>query len=261
MKDVIKVEQLVKSYGELFAVKNLSLTVPVGSIFGLLGANGAGKSTLLKIASGALKPSQGEILLDSISISKISPREIAKRRAVLEQESALNFDYTVLDTVLLGRYAYNIFPQNSPLDFEIAKDCLAKVGLKDFANRLYTRLSGGEKRRVQLARALCQIGDNSLGKVLFLDEPSAGLDPAHAHAAMSAAKWVSDNNGIVISVLHDANLAACYATKIALIKDGKILASGDCNSMLNADLLTHTYSAKCRIITSQNNERVIYFPV
>ena len=171
----------------------------------VLGANGAGKSTLVRIARGALRADSGKVKINGADIAKSAPRELAKCRAVLEQESALEFDYTILETVLLGRYAYNVFPQDSAEDILLAKECLKRVEMSGFENRLYTSLSGGEKQRVQLARALCQIGKDPRGKILLLDEPSSSLDPAHAHAAMRAAKDLCKRGAAVISNLHDPN--------------------------------------------------------
>ena len=153
---MISLENISFSYGSRKVLDGISFSANDGEFVAVLGANGAGKSTLVKIASGALRADSGKVKINGADIAKSAPRELAKCRAVLEQESALEFDYTILETVLLGRYAYNVFPQDSAEDILLAKECLKRVEMSGFENRLYTSLSGGEKQRVQLARALCQ---------------------------------------------------------------------------------------------------------
>ena len=159
----------------------------------------------------------------------------------------------------MGRYAYNVFPQDSAEDILLAKECLKRVEMSGFENRLYTSLSGGEKQRVQLARALCQIGKDPRGKILLLDEPSSSLDPAHAHAAMRAAKDLCKRGAAVISILHDPNLAASYATKIALLKDAKLVSFDIPEISLDETLLSKTYSAPCKTLDF-DGKKIIYFP-
>lgn len=234
---------------------DVSLRAGDGEFVVLLGANGAGKSTLLKIISGYLKPSRGCVLYGSEDISAMSAGALAARRSVLEQESALGFDYSVLETVMLGGF---VRADSRRSLSEAAFDALESVGLAGFGGRVYTKLSGGEKRRVQLARALCQLG-NPRGKVLLLDEPSAGLDPAHAHAAMAAARRAADGGATVFAVLHDPNLAAAYADKIALIKGGGLFAFGGVSEVLDAEKLSSVYEAPCEIVRG-GSRSVVYFP-
>lgn len=256
---MIEAKNISFRYGSRSALDGVSLKVEDGEFAAILGANGAGKSTLLKVMSGYLKPSPGEILINGCPASKMSPAKLAKERAVLEQESLLSSDYTVLETVLLGRYAFSPFAADDAEGRTIALAAIKSAGLEGFENRLYTQLSGGEKRRVQLARAICQIGKDPRKKILFLDEPSAGLDPAHAHAAMAAAKKLSQNGCSIVAILHDANLAAEYADKIALLKSGEILAFGAPENIITAELMEKTYSARCEIIKNGKN-KFVHFP-
>lgn len=256
---MISLKNITFAYGSRKILEDVSISASDGEFIAVLGANGAGKSTLLRIASGALRAKSGIVEINGLDVAKTAPRNLAKFRAVLEQESALDFDYTALETVLLGRYAHNMFPQNSPEDISLAEDCLKRVGMCGAENRLYTQLSGGEKQRIQLARALCQIGKNPRGKILMLDEPSASLDPAHAHAAMRAAKDLCERGAAVISILHDPNLAAAYATKIALLKDSKILSFDTPEKSLTETLLGKTYNAPCKIFDI-GGKKIIYFP-
>ena len=135
-------------------------------------------------------------------------------------------------------------------DADEAEAALAAAGLSGFSGRIYTELSGGEKRRVHLARALCQLGKNPEGKALLLDEPAASLDPAAAHAAMSAAKSAARNGACVVAVLHDPNLAFDYCDFSLLLKGGKIAARGNTRETLTRENLSFAYSHPCGVFPS-----------
>lgn len=251
---MLAIENVSFAYGRGRRVLDgVSLRVGAGEFAAVLGANGAGKSSLLKIASGYARPDVGRVMLGGADIAGLSARELARMRAVLEQECPLTFEYTVGEVVALGGYSRGGL---SGLSADVSES-LESVGLAGFEKRKYSELSGGEKRRVQLARALCQLGENP--KLLLLDEPSAGLDPAHAHAAMSAARKVAERGAAVVAVLHDPNLAAAYADKIALLKDGKISSFGSAESAMRAELLGGVYGADCEIV-SDGIRNVAYFP-
>jgi len=254
---MIETKNLSFSYPASDVIDGVSLCVRDGEVAVLLGANGAGKSTLLKVMSGFLKPRAGCVLHNGRDISALSAGEIARGRAVLEQECALAFDYSVLETAMLGSYARSRFALSEEV---LARKSLERAGMKGFENRKYSRLSGGEKRRVQLARALCQLGEERGGKILLLDEPSSGLDPAHAHAAMAAARDAARDGASVVAVLHDANLAAAYADKIALLKNGKILKFAPSREVLTADLLSQVYNTPCEIVESSRGFFVSFPP-
>lgn len=245
------------SYGSRRVLDGASLSVASGEFTAVLGANGAGKSTLLKVASGLERPSSGSVAISGRDVGSYSPRGLAKIRAVLEQEPEFCFDSTVLETALLGRYVYGGFSA-SCADVEIARQCLALAGLSGFEGRLYTRLSGGEKRRVQLARALAQIGPECSGKLLLLDEPSAGLDPAHAHLILAAARSLASRGCAVVAVLHDPNLAAAYADRIALMKSGRVTACAPARDAMDAGLLGETYGIPCRIISDGGSNFALF---
>lgn len=246
---MLELEAVSFSYGRKTVLSGVSFSARAGTLVALLGANGAGKSTLLKVASGYLKPASGRVLFGGADISDMPARTLAGRRAVLEQECGLSFGYSVLETVKLGAYA-RVGAQRASVNSDALR-ALNSVGLADFESRLYCELSGGEKRRVQMARALCQLGSDPRGKILLLDEPSAGLDPAHAHLVMGAARRAADAGAAVCAVLHDVNLASAYSDKIALLKNGKILKAAPVGEMLDADLLSEAYGARCGLIKAE----------
>ena len=262
---MIEAKNVFFSYGKREVLKDVSITAEDGELVVILGGNGVGKSTLIKILSGFLRPDKGEVLCSGKPISKTSTRELAKIRAVLDQEDHLNFDYTVEQLVRLGNFARG----NCDCDAKVFQQSLELTGLAGFENRLYTELSGGEKRRAMIARALFQIGEEKRGKTLLLDEPSAGLDPAAAHVIMKAAKFVSSRGASVVAVLHDPNLAVSYADKVALMKNSQIFAFGEVEETLNTENLESTYDTKCEVfplcleneaLPSDNKRIFINFP-
>ena len=168
----LKIEGVDCSYDSVKILENVSFSVQTGNFLGILGPNGSGKTTLLKSISRVLKPRKGAVLLDEINIYKIKPVEVARKLAVVPQESSIGFSFTVQNVVLMGRNPHlGRFESESPEDIAIAKKAMEYTGTLHLANRLVTELSGGERQRVIIARALTQ-----QPKVLLLDEPTTHLD-------------------------------------------------------------------------------------
>ena len=247
------------SYGTKRVLEGVNLSLKGGEMLVTLGSNGAGKSTLLKLASGALIPEAGAVNVCGKILKSYRARELAKMRAFLEQDSSLAFDAKVLDVVLLGRYTYGAFASSAE-DLAFARGALVDVGLENFEDRFFMSLSGGEKRRVMLARVLAQLartGDYA-NTLLILDEPSSGLDPAHAHGALAAARKLVDKGCAVLAVLHDPNLAAQYADKIAFLKSGKLIEICSAADAMNAEILEKTYACKCKIISDGASKYALF---
>lgn len=257
---MISCENVTFFYSKKISVlKDVSLSVPNGKFVALLGGNGAGKSTLVKVLSGYLNPSKGKIFYSGNNIEKVKPAKLAEIRAVLDQESALNFGYTVMQTIMLGGFARGA-DESSKSDRAFAKKCLTETGLENFEQRIYTELSGGEKRRVQIARAVFQLGENVKGKNILLDEPVSGLDPAHSNMAMKCARRLANEGASVMAVLHNAALAANYADEILLMKSGTIIHRGTPKEVLTPEKIYDTYGAKCEILHSNNGRIIVDFP-
>lgn len=256
---MIKLKDISFSYANRLVLDDLNFEIKSGEFVVILGANGAGKSSIIKLLSGLNLPNKGEIKINNKLISEFNASSLARIRAVLEQECTLAFEASVLEVVLLGRFAYSKF-STSYKDVQIARECLSMLGLKEFENRLYFQLSGGEKRRVQFARVLAQLSDKSgfKDKVLLLDEPNAGLDPSCAHKTLSVAKSISKAGASVVAVLHDPNMAALYADKILLLKDKKILDYDIPKNIMKVQKLEQTYAAKCKIISDADSDFVLF---
>lgn len=255
---MLEIENLSFAYGANRILKNLNLRVESGEFVAILGANGAGKSTLFKTICGLEKPQSGSIKLLGKNIGKYSSIELAKIRSALMQDGEFNFESTVLDFVLLGRYLSGGFFATN-VDVKIAKNALNLVGLEGFESRIFTKLSGGERRRVELAKAICQIGEEGRGNtLLMLDEPNSNLDPKNANLAMRAVKKFADKKTSVLAILHDVNLASQYADKIALFLDGGIFVFGEPSDVLTSENLKRVYGAQAKIFEDGQTKYAVF---
>jgi len=210
---------------------DVSLEVERGTIVGLLGPNGSGKTTLLRIVAGILRPLSGDVLVDGRPIEQMTRREVARRVAIVPQETHTTFDFSVIDMVLMGRY-----PHLGPLelegiaDQEIAREALAATGTAALETRAFATLSGGEKQRVVIASALAQASE-----MLLLDEPTAALDLAYQFEIAALLRRLNAERGTTMIVsTHDLNLAAALCARILLLKEGRVLAYGATKETLTA---------------------------
>ncbi len=216
----------------------INLEVRAGEIVAMLGPNGAGKSTLLAVANGALKPQRGEAVFEGQTIISFSRREVARRMALVAQTGELRFPLTALEYVLTGRFAY-VSPVGFDTfhDVEIALKALQDTDAIQFAERKFNELSSGERQRVVLARALAQEP-----WLLLLDEPTANADIAHQISLLSFVRRLTREKNLgALVVTHEINLAAEYADRVALLKNGKIAACGNPDEVMTADLLSQLF--------------------
>jgi iron complex transport system ATP-binding protein len=235
-------------------IDGLSVDVPEGAIVGILGPNGSGKTTLLKLLAGTLTPQAGSVRLDGRVLSDIPHRELARRVAVVPQETQLAFDYTVLDIALMGRYPWlGAFEVEGPADLAAAMSALRLTGTAEFAARAFPTLSGGEKQRVVVASALAQLDTrtNSSGtrrgsgagrQVLFLDEPTASLDLRYQLEIERVIARLHDERGVTIVLsTHDLRFAAAVCSSVLLLSQGRVLAQGAAREVLTPDLVGTLY--------------------
>ncbi|ARC83841.1 ABC transporter family protein [Clostridium argentinense CDC 2741] len=236
-------------------LKNINLEINKGDFVGIIGPNGSGKSTLLKNIYRVCTPDKGEIFLNNINLKKLSNKEIAKNMSVVAQENKPEFDFKVVDMVLIGRFAHkSLFENNNSNDIELAENCLEKVGMLDFKDRNFLNLSGGEKQRVLIARALAQESD-----FMILDEPTNHLDIGYQLQIMDIIK---SQNLTVFSAIHDLNIACYYCDKIIIIKDGVILDFGKPEDILNENIVYELFGLNCQIERNKltNKLNIIYIP-
>jgi iron complex transport system ATP-binding protein len=216
----------------------VSLEVERGTIVGLLGPNGSGKTTLLRILSGILQPVSGGVWIDGQAIGSLTRRELARRVAVVPQETHSTFDFSVLDMVLMGRYPHlGPFALEGASDQDIARDALRATGTEALEARPFATLSGGEKQRVVIASALAQASD-----MLLLDEPTAALDLRYQFEIAALLRALNaDRRTTMIVSTHDLNLAAALCERIVLLKDGEVLAHGATGDTLTAENIRRLY--------------------
>jgi iron complex transport system ATP-binding protein len=223
-------------------VSDVDIDVPAGQLLALVGPNGAGKSTLLGLLAGDLTPAAGRIAIDDRCVHSMRPRELAQLRAVMPQQSLLQFAFTAAEVVALGaqsrgysRGASGSASRGGGLSVEVA-EALRRVDCTDLADRSYPSLSGGEQARVTLARVLAQ-----RTPVVLLDEPTAHLDLRHQNLVLRLARELADDGRAVVVVLHDINLAARWADRLMILSAGRVAACGPPADTVTAGTLSDVY--------------------
>ena len=238
--EALSVNEVSVKLGKTRIVDSASLHVPEGGFTGLIGPNGSGKSTLLRSIARILSPEGGAVLIGANEASQLPRREMARRMALVEQQSTTDVDLTVMDVVLLGRIPHQgPWRGASEVDRTIALHHLEKVGLSDKAGRSWHSLSGGEQQRVQLARAFTQEPT-----VLALDEPTNHLDIAHALQLLSTVQHIGVT---VIAALHDLNLAATFCDEVVVLNHGRVVDAGQPQETLTPELLRKVYGVEASV--------------
>ncbi len=230
----LQVKQVCFSINGEQIIRNINLDINKNEFVGLIGPNGSGKSTLLRCIYRILKPDAGLITLNDEDIWKLSYRQMAKSTSVLLQESSTEFNFTVFEMVLMGRTPHQgMFNSETRQDIEIVQSALLRVSLQDLAQRNFLSLSGGEKQRVMIARAISQ-----RAKFLILDEPTNHLDIRYQ---LEILELVKDLGVTCIVALHDLNLAAAYCARLYVLQAGEVVASGTPSEILHPELIRNVY--------------------
>jgi len=245
---MLQARQIAVRLGGQLILDQVSLRVAPGELVAVIGPNGAGKSTLLRVLSGELKPHAGTVELLGRALESWPVRELARRRAVLSQHTTLEFAFSALEVVLLGRAPHG--GGAGPRELAIAYAALAAAEIEQLADRWYTTLSGGEQQRVQLARVLAQIWEpvDEQPRLLLLDEPTSSLDLAHQHHTLALARRFARHDTGVLAILHDLNLAAQYADRLLLLQRGQLLASGPPGDVLTAELIGRAFELPVHVM-------------
>ena len=212
-------------------LKGIKFVIRPGEMVALLGANGAGKSSLIKLLNAEYVPSEGAINFCGTDLKSYSAVSLARMRATMAQQHSVSADFSVREVVLMGRYPhYNSQPH--AFDLEAVKQTMALCGIDHLEDRSILSLSGGEKQRVHLARVLAQLWGQP-NALLLLDEPISAMDIRFQHQTLSIVRALADKNWMVVAVLHDINLAAQYADRLFLMKNGRKLMDGTPSEVLN----------------------------
>ncbi len=234
----IAVHGLNLTYDAQPVLDDTNFTVDRGDLVALLGANGAGKSTLLRCISRILQPSAGQILLDGEQLSRLDSKEAARKMAVVPQETAADFDFTVEDIVMMGRFPYlGRFQKEAREDREIVQRAMEMTGVSHLAKRSIANLSGGEKQRVIMARAVSQQPE-----ILLLDEPTANLDIGYQSMLLELASRLNREQKVtVIAAIHDINLAVHHFNRFILLAGGRVMAAGRAEEVITPENIQKSY--------------------
>ncbi len=240
----LQVQQVSFSYLDGLVLHNISLSIKAGEMVGLLGPNGSGKTTLIKLASGILKPGQGEIKLDGSNLGRLSRKSIARSVAVVPQQFNIPFAFTTTEVVMLGRTPFfRAFAEGGEVDKQFVSNALALVGISELKGRRFDELSGGERQKVILAMALAQ-----QPKLLLLDEPTVHLDITHQVEILELVRRLNVERGLtVIAAMHDLNLASLYFDRLILLKEGRVSADGTPAEVLTEDRIREVFSASVKV--------------
>ena len=235
----------------------VSATIPRGGIVGILGPNGSGKTTLLRLLSGTRVPSRGEVLLDEIPLKRLTRRAVARRIAVVPQETQLAFEYTVMEMVLMGRHPHlGLFEMEGPGDLAVARDALRATGTAQLEDRRFSTLSGGEKQRVVIASALAQASD-----ILLLDEPTASLDLRYQlEIAALLARLNAERALTLVISTHDLSLAASLCRALVMLREGKVLAFGPTADVLTTAHVRALYDVEADVEVHAATGQLMVYP-
>ncbi|WP_269214607.1 ABC transporter ATP-binding protein [Nocardioides sp. cx-173] len=246
------------SYGQHEILDAVDLDAPHGQVLGLVGPNGSGKTTLLRTLHASLKPRAGAVLIDGEQLSSLSAREVARRVAVVVQESTGDLPLLVSDMVLLGRTPHRSgFGRHGTDDERIAADALDRVGALHLADKPFDGLSGGERQRVLIARALAQESTH-----LLLDEPTNHLDVRYQHEVLDLARRLAVEGGhTVVVILHDLNLAATYCDRVLLLHRGAVVAAGSPDHVLTTEHLEPVYEVAVRRLDLDDGFHLAFRPL
>lgn len=251
---MLRVKDISLTLGKTGILNKVSLEAGAGELCVIMGANGAGKSSLLKVIAGEYAHYRGSVNIAGNELRNMPVAEQARMRAVLSQQLSLNQPFPVIDVVSMGRFVYGSYL--SVPDKEIITCALKMMQVYNLKDRAYPTLSGGQKQRVQMARVLAQLLEepdlyaaNYAGKkMLLLDEPVTGMDILHQQLALQLATTLAAQGVLVIAVLHDLQLAAAYARRLFLLKDGSLYATGSVEEVFTPQHIKHCFGVDVAVL-------------
>jgi len=247
MTAAIDVVKISLNYGKASILKDVSFTVNRGEFFIIIGPNGSGKSSLIKAIAGIMQPRQGRIDILGRPLSDYGRKALARKVAIVPQTAPEDFPFTVAETVLMGRAPHlGLLGLESESDLRTVRKVMEFTGVTELADRKIAHLSGGERQRAFVARAVCQSSE-----IILLDEPTASLDLAYQARLMDLMETLKiDRGATIIMVSHDVNLAALYADRLLLLKDGRIINQGRPADVLTYETLEKVYG--CTLLLDQS---------
>ncbi len=251
----LQTDQLNFFYGPTPCLQDITISIEPGSFFGLIGPNGSGKSTLLDLISGYLKPDSGLVQLNGKNLQEFKRSKLAAVLTLVPQSFTFNFDFDVYETVMMGRYPHIArfsAPQQS--DCRKVDEALKILDICHLAQRSIRQLSGGEKQRVMIARALAQDTD-----YILLDEVTANLDISHAITIMKTMKDLVKKGKTVIAAIHDLNMALAFCDQVIVLNEGRLVQSGPGADIINETMVADIYQVPSEIIETADGRTLLSF--
>jgi len=240
-------------------VQHCSVQVRPGRFTAVVGPNGAGKTSLLRIISREVSRYAGEVLINKKNIAGLRTDDLSMLRAVLPQHTTVNFPFTIEQVIEIGRFAHKTTREHNNA---VIDDVMQHTALSDFRGRTYQTLSGGEQQRVQMARVMAQLWDQSSHpKYLLLDEPTSSLDLSQQHALLGLAKSLCQRNIGVLAILHDLNLASQYADEVLFLKQGSPVAYGPVLGVMTKSIIEETFSHPVEVTYDAWTNRPRIYPL
>jgi iron complex transport system ATP-binding protein len=250
MDPVIGLRAVGFRYDQIWALKDLDFDVMPGELLGILGPNGSGKSTLLNVMDGVLSPQEGNVLVKGENITSYTRTDLSKQVGMVAQESHFRFSFSAMEVVLMGRFPYlGWFQFEGKHDMDVAIDALRATRSLELSGRPIHELSGGEKQRVLIARALAQEPS-----IILLDEPTAFLDLKYKREIFLLISSLAHEKGLsVLVVTHDIDLAAQYCDRMMMLKNGRLYAVGEPDEVITASNIKAVYD--CPVVVDKNPVR------
>ncbi|MDR7870599.1 MAG: ABC transporter ATP-binding protein [Tissierellaceae bacterium] len=256
--NALEVKKLEFGYRDNLVIRDISFSIKAGSFVSIIGPNGSGKSTLLKTLNQIYKPSKGQILLYEKDISSYKKREVAKKIALVPQDTNIDYEFTAEDIVMMGRHPHkNRFEGEDELDYKIINESLKLTNTLDLKDRAINQISGGERQRVFIAKALAQ-----KPSIILLDEPTSNLDINHQMDILNLLKRLNIETGLtVVLVIHDINMACRYSDEIILLHKGKILGNGTPEEVITIENMEDAYDMKVALEKNKYTDTIHLTPI
>lgn len=254
----IEVKNLKFGYREDLVIKNISFDIKQGKFLSIIGPNGSGKSTILKLLNNIYYPKSAKILIEGKDIKSFKKRDLARRMALVPQYTIINYEFTVEEVVLMGRHPYKgRFERENKNDAEIVREALELTDTLYLKDRIITEISGGERQRVLIAKALAQEPS-----IILLDEPTAHLDINHQIEILNLLKKLNKEKGTtIVLVIHDINLGIRYSDEIIMLNKGEILGRGTPEQVITKDNIELAYNLKVAIDRNKHTNKIYLTPV
>ncbi|KPK22139.1 MAG: hypothetical protein AMJ76_00715 [Dehalococcoidia bacterium SM23_28_1] len=255
---MLGIHDLTVVYGQIVALRQVSLSLAAGELLGVVGPNGSGKSTLIRAITRLVRPLGGDIRLDGKEVGRLSQRELARWAAVVPQNPYLPDAFTVLEVALMGRTPHlGLLQSEGRADLAAVRRALEQTDTWHLAGRRMGELSGGERQRVVVARALAQETP-----LLLLDEPTAHLDMGHQAAVLDLVRRLCRTEGkAVLAAVHDLSLAGQYCDRLVMLNEGRVVGEGEPEEVLSPELLTSVYGTRVSVFSHPLTGRPVVTPL